>query len=131
MTMKVRRLAWLGVRTNAYPETIRFFRDVLGLPVAFEEQATMELSLPNDDRIQVFGPGDRYYDFFGRFAAGLIPLFEVDELDVARAELIEAGLELIGDIESDGLWSWLHVRGPDGNLYELASKREQQAKSSQ
>jgi hypothetical protein len=30
---------------------------------------------------------------------------------------------VIGDIEHDDVWEWLHVRGPDGNLYELASTR--------
>jgi catechol 2,3-dioxygenase-like lactoylglutathione lyase family enzyme len=123
--MKVQRLAWLGVRTNSYPETIRFFRDVLGLQVVFEEPATMEVVLPNDDRVQIFGPGNRYYDFFGRYATGPVPLFEVDDLDVARAELMGAGLELVGEIESDGVWTWLHVRAPDRNVYELASRGKQ------
>jgi catechol 2,3-dioxygenase-like lactoylglutathione lyase family enzyme len=121
--MKVRRLAWLGVRTNAYSETIQFFRDILGMQVAFEKQATMELSLPNDDRVQVFGPGNHYYDFLTQHDAGPVPLFEVDDVNVAQAELIAAGLEMIGEIESDGAWTWIHVRAPDGNVYELASRR--------
>ncbi len=58
--MRVQRIAWLGVRTDAYEATVGFLRDVLGLRVAFQEPTTAELALPNDDRVQVFGPGDRY-----------------------------------------------------------------------
>jgi hypothetical protein len=30
---------------------------------------------------------------------------------------------VIGSIERDREWEGLHVRAPDGNLYELASRR--------
>jgi hypothetical protein len=51
-----------------------------------------------------------------------VPLFEVDDLEAARAELVAAGIEVIGEIERDGSWQWLNFRGPDGKLYELASR---------
>ncbi len=35
--MKVRRLCWLGVRTEAFDETTAFFRDVLGLSMGYEQ----------------------------------------------------------------------------------------------
>ena len=31
--MQVKRLAWLGTRTEKFDETTAFFRDVLGIPV--------------------------------------------------------------------------------------------------
>jgi hypothetical protein len=51
-------------------------------------------------------------------------LFEVDDVHVAHSELIAAGIEVIGSIERDSNWEWLHFRGPDGNLYDLASRRQ-------
>jgi hypothetical protein len=30
----------------------------------------VRLLLPNDDRVQVFGPGDRYDEFYAEHAAG-------------------------------------------------------------
>ena len=33
-----------------------------------------------------------------------------------------AGIEIIGATEHDSEWEWIHVRAPDGNLYELASR---------
>jgi catechol 2,3-dioxygenase-like lactoylglutathione lyase family enzyme len=120
--MKVLGIRWVGVRADGYDAMVGFLRDVLGLQVAFEEDATAELSLANDDRVQVFGPGHRYYELFGACGGGPVPLFEVDDLEAARAELVAAGIEVIGEIERDGSWQWLNFRGPDGKLYELASR---------
>jgi catechol 2,3-dioxygenase-like lactoylglutathione lyase family enzyme len=121
--VKVLRLCWLGVAARDYEATVALFRDVLGLSVSFEEPTTTELSLGSGDRIQVFGPGDRYFEFFGRHASGPIALFEVADVRAARTELAAAGVEVLGDLERDETWEWLHFRGPDGNLYELASRR--------
>jgi catechol 2,3-dioxygenase-like lactoylglutathione lyase family enzyme len=121
--MEVLRLCWLGIRSAEYDATVRLLRDVLGLRPEFEHATTAEFSLPSGDRVQVFGPGDRYFDFFERHANGPVALFEVDDVRSARAELAAAGIELIGEIEHDAAWEWLHFRGPEGNLYELASRR--------
>jgi catechol 2,3-dioxygenase-like lactoylglutathione lyase family enzyme len=120
--MKVLGIRWVGVRAESNDEMVGFLRDVLGLQVAFEEDATTEFSLANDDRVQVFGPGHRYYELFGSGGGGPVPLFEVDDLQTARAELVAAGVEVIGEIERNASWQWLNFRGPEGNLYELASR---------
>jgi catechol 2,3-dioxygenase-like lactoylglutathione lyase family enzyme len=117
--MRVLRLAWLGVPTNEYDATLRLFRDVLGMPVEFEEATTVELSTESDDRVQLFAPGDPHHE---RFDAA-VALFEVDDAAAARAELDEAGVELVGEPESDSRWTWFHFRTPDGNLYSLGSRR--------
>jgi catechol 2,3-dioxygenase-like lactoylglutathione lyase family enzyme len=120
--MEVRRLCWLGVRAEAYEPMVAFLRDVLGLRMEFEEETTAELSLSGGDRVQVFGPGDPYFDFFAEHASGPVALFEVDDVRGARDELAAAGIEVIGSIERDREWEWLNFRAPDGNLYELASR---------
>jgi catechol 2,3-dioxygenase-like lactoylglutathione lyase family enzyme len=120
--MEVRRLCWLGVRAEAYDLMLAFLRDVLGLRVEFEHDTTAELSLPSGDRVQVFGPGDRYFEFFAEHAKGPVALFEVDDVRGARDELVAAGIDVIGEIDRDREWEWVHFRAPDGNLYELASR---------
>lgn len=122
--LNVRRLAWLGIPTELPDDTIRFFRDVLGMRVEFEQDATTELSAENGDRVQVFGPGDAYFEFFRAHSSGPVALFEVADAEAARAELKTAGAEVVGDLEHDHAWTWIHVKGPDGNLYELASRRD-------
>jgi catechol 2,3-dioxygenase-like lactoylglutathione lyase family enzyme len=118
--MKILGIRWVGVPADRYEEMVGLLRDVLGLQVAFEDDATAEFSLANDDRVQVFGPGHRYFELFGADGGGPVPLFEVDDLQAALAELAAAGIEVIGEIERDASWEWLTFRGPDGNLYELA-----------
>jgi hypothetical protein len=49
---------------------VRLLRDVMGLRVEFEQPTTTELSLPSGDRVQVFAPGDPYFDFSGKHASG-------------------------------------------------------------
>ena len=117
--MRVRRLAWLGVPTAEYDATVAFFERVLGLRVEFRSETSTELSTETDDRVQVFAPGDRYSEVFGGRPVGL---FEVDDVRSAARELDEAGVELLGELESDGRWTWINVRGPDGNVYELGSR---------
>ena len=48
--------------------------------------------------------------------ASIIPLLEVDDLDQASAELVRGGALLLGEPESDGIWTWLTYRAPDGNI---------------
>jgi hypothetical protein len=102
---------------------VRLLRDTMGLRVEFEDPTTTELSLPSGDRVQVFAPGNPYFEFFDNHANGPVALFEVDELSRARAELSAAGIEIVGDIARDTNWEWLHFHAPDGNLYVLAERR--------
>jgi hypothetical protein len=95
----------------------------MGLQVEFTEARTTELSLPSGDRVQVFAPRDPYFEFFREHASGPVALFEVDDVRRARSELDAAGLEVIGEIERDSNWEWLHFRAPDGRLYALANRR--------
>jgi len=120
--VRVLCIRWLGVATSEHEQMVRFFRDVMGLRLEFEEPGTAELSLPSGDRVQVFGPGHPTFDLFGEHATGPVALFEVDDLSAARAELTAAGIELVGEPGRDRAWEWLNFRAPDGNLYELASR---------
>jgi catechol 2,3-dioxygenase-like lactoylglutathione lyase family enzyme len=120
--MEVRNIRWVGIRTDRYDEMVAFLRDVLGLKTSFEERATIELETTEGDAIQVIAPGHSYYEFFGENSQGPVPLFEVDDVHAARRELEAAGVEVTGPTEHDSTWEWIHVRAPDGNLYELASR---------
>jgi hypothetical protein len=52
----------------------------------------------------------------------MLPLFEVADVDQARAALAGGGVELLGAVESDSAWSWFLARGPDGNLYSFGAR---------
>ena len=121
--MNVRNVRWIGIGTDRFEEMVTFLRDVLGLPTNFEEATTVEFSTSEGDQVQVMGPGDPYHDLFGEHATGPVPLFEVDDVAGAREELVAAGIEIVGPSGQDRHWDWFHFRAPDGNLYELASRR--------
>ncbi len=121
--VRIKGLVWLGVPTDRYEQTVGFFQHVLGMSVAFQEGTTVELAAQNGDKVQIFSPDHRYFEFFRGQRAPLVPLFEVDSLDGARAHMAGTGATIVGEEESDAGWTWIHLRGPDGNIYELAERR--------
>jgi hypothetical protein len=44
----------------------------------------VELTAGNGDRIQLFGPGQRYFEFYRSHGDSIVPLLKVDDLDQAR-----------------------------------------------
>jgi catechol 2,3-dioxygenase-like lactoylglutathione lyase family enzyme len=120
--MNILRMCWLGVATPQHEAMLGMLRDVLGLRVEFEEPGTAELSLPSGDRVQLFAPEHPTYRLFRDNASGPVALFEVDDLESARAELDAAGIEVVGGPGRDTAWEWLNFRAPDGHLYELAAR---------
>jgi hypothetical protein len=60
---------------------------------------------------------------YGEHATGPVPLFEVDDVHQARQVLEAAGARVIGAPGQDRDWDWIHFLAPDGNLYEMASRR--------
>jgi len=116
--MEVHRMRWAGVRTADFAATVRFFRDVLDLPLSqHDTTATVAgFRLPSGQQFEVFGPASRYYPLHECPVLG----FEVDDVVAARAELEAAGVEFASEVmdSTDGE-AWTYFRGPDGVLYEL------------
>jgi hypothetical protein len=82
----------------------------MGLAANFEEETAVEFRTSEGDEVQVLAPGDPYDALFQEHAAGPVQLFEVDDIHSARTELAASN------------WEWIHFRAPDRNLYELASR---------
>lgn len=120
--MRINGLAWLGVSTERYEQTVDFFHHVLGMSIAFQEGSTVELAAQNGDKVQIFSPDHSYFKLFRGQHAPVVPLFEVDSLNDARAQLAGTEATIVGEEESDTGWKWIHVCGPDGNIYEFAER---------
>jgi catechol 2,3-dioxygenase-like lactoylglutathione lyase family enzyme len=110
------------VATENYGAMRELLEVVMGLRPNFDDPTTVEFKTSEGDEIQLMAPGDPYFDFFSDHARGPVPLFEVDDVHAARAELEAAGIEIVGEPGRDSHWEWIHLRAPDGNLYELASR---------
>ncbi len=118
--MRVRRIGYLGVRTDKVPEMTAFFRDVLGLE-AVGEQETMTFSrLPTGefDFAEVFS-AEHDDERLIRNDVDFQIAFIVDDIDEARRECEAADVELLGDVVRGKNIAWFFLRAPDGRTYVI------------
>lgn len=115
MTIKVKGLTWVGVGTESYEQTMRLFRDVLGLEVEVEADRQAILRTANGDQVEIFGKDGR-----GKCQNSPPTIaFEVEDVAAAREALLSAGIEVVGEIGSWNGHEWLYFRSPDGYLFEV------------
>lgn len=115
MTIRVKGLAWVGIGTDRYAQTMRLFRDVLGMEVEAEGDEQAILRTVNGDQVEIFGKD-------GRGKSQNSPptvAFEVDDVAAARDSLVAAGIEIVGEIGSWNGHEWLYFRSSDGYLFEV------------
>ena len=117
--MEVKGLVWLGLRTDRFAETVRLFRDVMGLEPIRDEPNLVGLRMADGTEMELYSPGDDFHHFF---TTGPVVGFLVDDVDAARAVMEGAGVEFIGPIQRAGGASWNHFRGPDGTVFEIFSR---------
>ncbi len=114
--MRVRRLGWVGTRTEAPTETVNFFRQVLGLEMEERDQDFWVGRLPEGGVVEVFGPTSTHNR---HFTTGPVVGFVVDDIDAGADELRAAGTEVFGPFRAEDGGAWVHFRAPDGRIYEL------------
>ncbi len=113
--MKVKGIVWMGIQTERFDEMSAFLRALMGVPPPQEDAGFNLWSLPSGDLVELFAPGHKQ-----TFGPGPVVGFMVDDIDASRADVEAAGGEVVGGYgpNEDGYRS-LHVRAPDGNVYEL------------
>ena len=128
--MQIRRISFVGVKTERFDAMADFARDVLGLAPGHRDDGWAVFQLESGDRdlFEVYRPGQYDERLLPRGAGPLTIAFGVDDLPEARAELLEAGIEILadtvwaaeafGDPGLDG-FGWLFFRAPDGHVYAL------------
>jgi len=119
--MKVHGLVWLGMRTSRYEETVKFFRDVMGMEQIRDEQQITGFQLTDATQVEVYHSEEEFHSFF---TSGPVVAFLVDDVDEARATMEAAGIEFIGPIQRAGGTSWNHFKAPDGTVFEIVSRRD-------
>jgi|SRR3954464_4529172 len=122
--MKVKAIRWIGVDTDRLSEMRAFAIDVLGLDVVGEDTGDfVVLGMADGTRLELFGSAS-VADGPWLFASNPVVVgFLVDNIETARDELAQAGVELLGDLRvmADG-YAWQHFRAPDGHVYELTAE---------
>jgi predicted enzyme related to lactoylglutathione lyase len=117
--MRIGWPAWIGIVAEDLAAQAGFYRDVLG----FRQVDA------GDDWVQFDFEG-RTFEILGRSAlpqydARRVQLgFEVDDIELAREELLAAGTEPVTDIEGDaaGGSRWAYFRDPEGNIFEITQR---------
>src|SRR5262249_27136513 len=114
--MKIKGLVWLGTRTSKFDAMLNLYQNIMGINLTHQEPGFVVMELPGGDKIELLRDESSYNTFFTNPVAG----FLVDDIDSARAEMENHGIEFIGPTEKteDGNM-WAHFRAPDGFIYEL------------
>lgn len=120
MSIAIKGLTWLGVRTDKFDETCAFYEETLGLPVVSTEEGRRVYRLEDGSAIAVFS---EEFESHQHFTTGPVVALRVDDVEQARAELEQAGIEFLSPIRGvKGESRWAHFRGVDGNIYEIAER---------
>jgi catechol 2,3-dioxygenase-like lactoylglutathione lyase family enzyme len=114
--MAIRKVGFVGVRTKVLADMVGLFRDVLGVPIIRHSGDLVGFKLADGTALELYGPDD---DFHAFFETGPVVAFEVDNFDEARAAMIAAGVDFIGDIQRGDSVGWQHFRAPDGTILEI------------
>lgn len=115
--MHVMAISWAGVRTNDFDATIHYFSEIVGLPLSLRNDATevAHFRLESGDLFEVFGPNNRHVELRACPAFA----FEVEDIESARKEMEEKGVEFVTEIRTRENHAWFYFRGPDGYLYKI------------
>lgn len=117
MPIKVEGADFAALFVTDFPRAVEFYRDTLGLEQSKEydripggEFETGNLTLQILDSAAI-----------GRdFTANGSPLaLRVDDVEAARAELIDQGVEFLGETIDSGVCHMAHFKDPDGNVLIL------------
>src|SRR2546425_182127 len=100
----------LTLHCNDYDSTRRFYRDVLGLDVAYEQEGHVTAM----DRVCV-------HDLTDGLGSARELIFTVDQLEVFQKRADELGFEATLRSFSNGQ-SYLRLRDPEGNYIKLQTR---------
>ncbi|WP_163269731.1 VOC family protein [Chelativorans alearense] len=114
--MAVRGIGFVGMRSVRLDETVRLFRDVIGVPVTRQTGDLVGFRLADGTVLELYGPGDTFHAFF---KTGPVVGFRVDDFDATRQAMIAAGVGFIGDVQHADGESWQHFHCPDGTIAEI------------
>jgi catechol 2,3-dioxygenase-like lactoylglutathione lyase family enzyme len=114
--MTIRGIGFVGMRSDRLDETVKLFRDVIGVPVARQADDLVRFALADGAVLELYGPRDAFHSFF---TTGPVVGFRVEDFDATRAAMIAAGVSFIGDTQHANGESWQHFHCPDGTIAEI------------
>jgi len=114
-------MAFLGRCRGDLEGQRRFYREVLGLREIEAGDGRVGFDL-GGNWFELLAVAERPQYERPRYQVG----FEVEDIETARAELIQRGVLPISEIEgSEATSRWAYFRDPEGNVFEITQRQTQ------
>jgi predicted enzyme related to lactoylglutathione lyase len=121
------QLWFVGLETLDVEASVRFYRDVLGIPLVEVEEATNDPWSRGRHFRAVWGEGRAVFSIFharpGAEARGVRVGFSVRDLDVMHAHVVAAGGDVLHPPRKMSWGRLARYRDPDGNIVGVSSRR--------
>lgn len=109
---------WIGVVVDDLDRQRRFWGDLLGVDEDHAGADFVDFEMGGGRNFELIVRSDEpQYDRL-RFQVG----FEVNDIELAREELIRRGVEPITGIFADEESPWAYFRDPEGNVFEIKQR---------
>jgi len=111
---------WIGVVSENLGEQRRFYREVLGFAEVNSGDDWVHFDLGNGNLLELVQRSESpQYDRV-RYQVG----YAVEDIESARDELIQRGVERVTAIEGDAAAGgrWCYFRDPEGNIFEIKER---------
>jgi N-glycosidase YbiA len=119
--MKIKGIAWMGIKTERYQETAAFFQDVLEISIQEVKDSVTIFRFPNGDMIEVYST--EIAPELGHMKGPKVD-FLVEDVDEAVKYLSSKGHEIIGPVYREDIQDWANFKAPDGNWYGFTSMND-------
>ncbi|MBI1745081.1 MAG: VOC family protein [Acidobacteria bacterium] len=111
---------WIGVTVTDLDAQRKFYREVVGLVELKSDEGWVWFDLGSSNIFELQFQEDLPEASSRGFRVG----FNVENVAAARAELIDRGVQAIGEIEGNEDWGgyWCYFIDPEGNTFALTQK---------
>ena len=119
--MKVKGFAWAGVATDDFQRSLRFFHEVLGLPIELMGDELAILKVGPHQQLEIFGK-----DGPARRATASRRSPSRSRISMPRATSFSSRIRVDRDFPLE-LFEWQYFRSPDGHVFEDQEGAENRA----
>jgi catechol 2,3-dioxygenase-like lactoylglutathione lyase family enzyme len=109
---------WIGIVVEDLERQRRFWGELLGLPENEAGPDFVDFDLGDGRRLELVRRSDEPEYERLRFQVG----FEVDHVARVRDDLVQRGVEPIGDVQPNEVSPWAYFRDPEGNVFEIKQR---------
>jgi len=117
--MKYHGPIWLGLFVEDLETSVRFYKDVMGLPLLGESDDWAHFDSGNGSLLELFSGGKASLEPKMPVQQSITVGFRVENLDIAIGELKQKGVRFIDEVGEYKGTRWAHFSDPEGNQLEL------------